>query len=379
MILQEFSYKQYENDPARYWEINKFKLNDINLIVGINASGKSRMLNVINGFSNLLLAPKIPFDEGTYDACFVNSNSEISYKIEIQQGVVIREEMTKDKTILITRDKNGSGEIFNADIKRNMKFKIPNNELIVFRRDEIQFPYLQDLYNWASNTRHFRFSKEEEKNTLAISESTLNPSENPPIRSLDRVLDVFRIANAIHKNNFTDILINDFNSIGYNISKVDTGALHSIKLKGPLGNKAFGLRVQEVDRKGYTDQSEMSDGMFRALSILIFYNYYLLESQKLNVLIDDIGEGLDYEKSSNLIKLLIEKSNEAGFTLIMTTNDKFVMNNTSLEYWQVIARTGGTVKLYNKFNSEKIFNDFKYTGLNNFDFFSTDFFTTGLQ
>jgi ABC-type lipoprotein export system ATPase subunit len=45
------------------------------------------------------------------------------------------------------------------------------------------------------------------------------------------------------------------------------------------------------------------------------------------VLIDDIGEGLDYERSSNLIKLLLKKMKKESIQLIMSTNDRFVMNN----------------------------------------------------
>jgi hypothetical protein len=57
----------------------------------------------------------------------------------------------------------------------------------------------------------------------------------------------------------------------------------------------------------------------------------------------------------------------------MTTNDRFVMNQVPLEYWSVLVRKAGVVKLFNRLNSEKKFEDFKYLGLSNFDFFSSDF------
>jgi hypothetical protein len=114
--------------------------------------------------------------------------------------------------------------------------------------------------------------------------------------------------------------------------------------------------------------------MFRALSLIIHYNYYELTEKNLNIAIDDIGEGLDYEKSTSLIKLLIEKTKNTEIQLIMSSNDKFVMNNTNLEYWQAITRKGGKVKMHNKFNSKDSFDEFKFTGLNNFDFFTTEFY-----
>lgn len=378
MILQKFSYKEYEN-TSRFWELKEFQLNNINLIVGNNTSGKSRTLNVINGLAKLLLSPKIQFNSGTYKGCFKKSDGEISYAVEFDEGNVIKEKMFRDKTLLFERNSEGQGEIFNADIKQMMKFKIPKNELVAYRRDEIQFPYLEDLFIWASNTRHFRFSKEQEKLTLALIDSNKTPTESFNLKESNQAIEVFRTAKGKYRENYVKMLVDDFNAIGYDISDIDTGILHSIKVDAPMGNKVIGLRVNENDREGITDQNEMSDGMFRALSILIHYNYYILEKKNLNILIDDIGEGLDFERSSKLIKLLIEKSNDNSIQLIMSTNDKFVMNHTSLDYWQAIYRNGSIVNMYNKHNSEKEFEDFRFTGMNNFDFFSTDFFKTGLE
>ena len=130
-----------------------------------------------------------------------------------------------------------------------------------------------------------------------------------------------------------------------------------------------------------TDQTDMSMGMFRALSIIIHFNYYELEKIPGCVLIDDIGEGLDYERSTELIKLLIAKveSSVSNIQLFMSTNDRFVMNSVDLKYWQIIDRVGGKVNYYNIKNSSQVFDDFKFTGLNNFDFFATDFFKTGFK
>jgi phosphosulfolactate phosphohydrolase-like enzyme len=96
-------------------------------------------------------------------------------------------------------------------------------------------------------------------------------------------------------------------------------------------------------------------------------------------LIDDIGEGLDFERASNLIKLLIKKAEDSSIQLIMSTNDKFIMNNTDLKYLQIISRAGEKVRFHNQKNSPQIFEDFKFTGLNNFDFFTSDFFKKGFK
>ncbi len=54
------------------------------------------------------------------------------------------------------------------------------------------------------------------------------------------------------------------------------------------------------------DQYDVSQGMFRAFSLLTYTHYMRLKNTKSTLLIDDIGEGLDYERSKNLIKKIEE-------------------------------------------------------------------------
>ena len=91
------------------------------------------------------------------------------------------------------------------------------------------------------------------------------------------------------------------------------------------------------------------------------------------ILIDDIGEGLDFDRSCRLIELIRERARETGSQLILSTNDRFVMNNVPLEEWSVLQRKGSRVKALNVENSRELFEDFKFTGLSNFSFLEMDF------
>ena len=117
----------------------------------------------------------------------------------------------------------------------------------------------------------------------------------------------------------------------------------------------------------------MSAGMFRVLSLLIQIKVAKLIMSPSLIMIDDIGEGLDYSRSTQLIKLLMEETKNSPVQLIMSTNDRFIMNIVPIEFWALIKRTGSTCKVFNHINSKQIFEDFKFTGLSNFDFFSRDF------
>ena len=117
----------------------------------------------------------------------------------------------------------------------------------------------------------------------------------------------------------------------------------------------------------------MSQGMFRVLSLIIQLNYSKMAQRATTVVIDDIGEGLDFERSCALINLLMAKYSGSNIQLIMATNDRFVMNQVPLETWSVLQRSGHHCRVFNHANSSQAFEEFKFTGLNNFDFFATDF------
>jgi uncharacterized protein YydD (DUF2326 family) len=133
----------------------------------------------------------------------------------------------------------------------------------------------------------------------------------------------------------------------------------------------LGIKEDGVD--GDIDQSEMSQGMYRVLALLIQVKYSHLANRAHCILVDDIGEGLDFERSTILINLLRRKAQHAKFQLIMTTNDQFVMNHVPLEEWSVLQRQGQQVVVRNVENSKKDFQEFRFIGMSNFSFLEMDF------
>ena len=134
------------------------------------------------------------------------------------------------------------------------------------------------------------------------------------------------------------------------------------------------MYVKEADLIHRTPQHEMSEGMFRSLSLIIHLNYALSAKVPSCILIDDIGEGLDYQRSTTLIELLIDKAKDSSVQLILATNNQFVMNKVDLEYWSVIKREMQKTVFYNYRNAKDVFDQFELTGLDNFDFFSSNYF-----
>lgn len=139
----------------------------------------------------------------------------------------------------------------------------------------------------------------------------------------------------------------------------------------------FGLAIEE-EGQYMVLQRDMSQGMFRTLALLIMLTYARMSNLSLCMLIDDMGEGLDFESSKKMMDIVIKRINNSNLQFFMTTNDRYVMNQIPLKFWTVIDRVESHKSVfYDYTNSKENFDDFNYTGLNNFDFLTTDFYRNG--
>ncbi|MDQ6979637.1 MAG: AAA family ATPase [Mariprofundaceae bacterium] len=381
MSLIKFSYSEFEGQ-ATHWSFSNATFSDINLIVGKNASGKSRLLAVINSFAQLLAGKRVvPFESCDFNV-LINLNGEIfSYELTFRDSKINSEILKVDSKDKLTRKNDGSGKIFYENEDKFLNFKIPNDALAtVNRRDEIQHPFLMELNKWANSAVVYLFGSDFGRSAILgmpEAEVFLNKSKAVIFDDPSNLVKVYSSALTEYGEDFDKSIISDMNQLGYSLSGVGCENLQ-FSVNFPIA--ALGVFVVEKDLDFHNFQIHMSQGMFRALALIIHLNLCSFSHNKQVVIIDDIGEGLDYTRSVAIIELLIAKAEENHFQLIMTTNDRFVMNkvpleywSVPLEYWSVLKRKGGEVSLYNSKNSKEKFDEFKYVGLNNFDFFASNF------
>jgi len=113
--------------------------------------------------------------------------------------------------------------------------------------------------------------------------------------------------------------------------------------------------------------------MFRAISLITFIHYLTDRNDAKTIIVDDLCEGLDYERATKLGKLIFEKFQGRGVQFIVSSNDCFLMDVIPIRYWSLLVRENGRIRVHNYKNSKKKFDDFKYSGLSNFDLFSSDY------
>jgi energy-coupling factor transporter ATP-binding protein EcfA2 len=398
MILRSIDFIQSENKPME-WRLEGLTLRPINLIVGQNASGKTKALEAIRGLSRLVSGKsrpsRWPNENASYSAVLSDEEraSEIRYMLKIADSRVCKESLTIGGMTMVERGEGGAGRIYFKKLDSFLDFQAPESDLAcVSRRDSIQHPYLDELYTWGRLSLFYRFnSRDLGKHTLVSIEFRETPEQDAPGEdNFDfhaPVQAIYRPGVEEFQEGFRASILEDMQSLGYQLGDVGLRVVGKVAPRGSASGddeKEYNcLYVTEGGLLGPIEQRAMSDGMFRALSILICVTYATMKARPSCLIIDDIGEGLDHERSCRLIKLLIQKAQKTGVQLVMATNDRFVMNNVPLEYWTVLAREpterGTRVKVYNYETHKNVFDDFAYTGLNNFDFFATRFFEEGLD
>lgn len=357
-----------ENSNFNQW----LTLDDVNLIVGKNASGKSRTIDAIRHIADLLSSDiklshlsMLGYSSAEYSMEFTDADDLIEYYINFAEGQIIDEVLTVNGAEKLNRAK---GMLWYEGANKNLEFQTDDDVLAVSKRDKKQHSFFENLYFWGKNLSHYRFGSQLGKNAYLRDLNAVTDDDDVDLKDGDEVTEIFVRGKRLFNNSFVKEIISDMKSISYEIEDIDTLPLRNFPITG------YGLMVKENGLDDITDQREMSQGMFRALSLLIQLNYSLLSKIPSCILIDDIGEGLDYERSKKLIDIIIKKVSGSSVQVIMTTNDRFIMNEVPLKYWSVIQRVSKKSLFYNYANSMDTFEEFKYTGLSNFDFLSSEFY-----
>lgn len=345
MILDSFSY----NNSS--WSLQGVKgLKDFNLFVGKNAAGKTRTLRAIYNVIMFLRQIIIPEHDLIVSLGFTNGNNKIMYGFNVKNGEIQSEKMTlitsTKEEVLILRD-HEKAIIYNDDINP------PKNRLIVHvRRDIKLYPEIEHIMNWAENSTYMQF------NMLETWPETAIPFESHKSKVSSLYTMVSSMSNEAKKS-----VVLTAQSVDYQIDMIYTIELES--------GKYFVVVENGVPHPLL--HGDLSNGMYRTLFLLVFLEHISSNSDTTLILIDDFCEGLDYERSAQLSKIVLQFCETHNIQIIVSSNDRFMMNSAPLSSWNILLRNGSSVSCLNETTHPDLFDQFSFTGLNNFDLFSTDF------
>ena len=378
MYLQKLSFRENEGEKIERL-IDGVTMGKINLIVGKNSSGKTRTLNAISELVELFLGSRaLPKTHGRYHVVFREEDREMIYTLTYKDGSIGEESLEWDGEKVMHRGEEGKGTIKYMATPKTMflDFGIEKNQLACFaKQDKLQHPFLDQLRQWAVNMRRFDFSGNLGKESYTM-KAVFEPGEIDFRDTRASLVPVLYMGLEQHEG-FREQLLKDMHEIGYDLE--DLGIMHFSERYEPTGKDRYAVYTTEAGLEKKVSQRDMSQGMFRAFAVLVHLEYYIASGLTGCVVIDDIGEGLDFSRAKWLVNLLVERAEVSGMQLILSTNDAFIMNAVDIRHWAVLNREGNKISLYNYENSKEIFEDFKFTGLNNFDFYASEFFKSGLS
>lgn len=373
MSLRSLAYSEYDGDP-RQWELMRTEFGEINLLVGKNSTGKSRVLNVLASACRIISGQQgKPFSSGNFSVEVELNGTLYAYLIVFHNAKVLEESLSVDGVVRLARDSDGEGRVYFASEDKDIRFQInPEAIAIQNKNDRLQHPFIHELVQWASGVALYNFGSDFGRSRLIPQNSNdlIGSIGMLPQGDMDNTVGIY--INAFHRfgQDFDKAIIRDMSKLGYHLTEVSAEPLQDLGIGGMSGAALLGLVTVERDLGALRNpQLTMSQGMFRALALLIHLNLAIFSHEKCLLLIDDIGEGLDYERATEIIGLVISAAGKEHIQVLMTSNDRFVMNHVPLDFWVVLERTGRIVKAFTPKTSPKEFDDFKFIGLSNFDFF----------
>jgi ABC-type Na+ transport system ATPase subunit NatA len=352
MRILKFSYKD-EN-----WELKNLEFDLISLIVGRNATGKSRTLFYLNSLIKILKQSSLLLTKGEFNVKFQKDDSTIfSYYLKLNSGsrsqpVIISEHLKINDKLVLQRIPDHEAKILNVLTDNLDTINPPNNKLVIHvNRDVKKHPFLEDLSAWAEQSCGFKFA--------SITTDFHNVTFETGISTIDDISSLFNALSSEDKSQ----VISELSQIGFSVEK----------LYVEKGASVDYLQVKEAGIENIIDEDELSQGMLRSIYLTIFTRFLISGKKTSTIIIDDLCEGLDYDRATKLGRMIFSLCQENNIQLIAASNDMFLMDVVELEYWNVLQREGSVVTALNEKNSPDLFESFKFTGLSNFDFFSSDF------
>jgi hypothetical protein len=338
------------------WEIKDLEFDNANLLVGKNSTGKSRTLSTIDLLYKMLTQKRNLNWGGKWEIVFQTANKDIieySFSTGYQKSGVTHEIIKYNGADVLKRDIPDSAIVKNSLTGTVDIIYPPADKLVLHvNRDVKKYPFLEEIVSWAEDSFGFKFGN-------ISSYARFNKQEYDLLTAVEDIPVLFKRLSEDHRQK----IVEDMNDIGYNVENISVSERADITI----------LTVKENGINKTLPYYTLSQGMFRALAVLIYVEYLLSRKRPATIMIDDLCEGLDFSRATRLGKKIFSTCETNNIQLIATSNDGFLMDVVDIKYWNVLLRKGKAVSAINIKNHPALFEEFKFTGLSNFDFFSSDY------
>ena len=141
MQIRSLNFVEGAGTPEE-WSIDGLLFGSRNLIVGRNATGKTRALNVTYALARYLSGLQGPISTSSYDCVFAEENhTTYRYQLEILEDKVVNECLMINDEVKLQRGPSGEGAIFAEKINggQNIQFQAPTTGFAAVMRSLFEY------------------------------------------------------------------------------------------------------------------------------------------------------------------------------------------------------------------------------------------------
>ncbi len=352
-----------------HWKLDGLKLSQFAILTGRNGVGKSRTCNVITntiksiaGRIGLQLGNKrivIDTAENTSFEVIINTEQNSSNNLFIKEEKLFQI-VNDERKFLFDRN-----NIYDSNISQTVQYSPPDNMLTFHvRRDKVSHPFIEEILREISK---FHFVNFDEPKMLAVGKLL---EKHLPMEMLPSMTPI--CFEQFVTEDKKKIILDQINSVGFLIE--DIFVLSTVVAARGETQKVPMLYLKEKQVSSPYSIIQASSGMMKMIFLIVTLN--LIESGSC-ILIDNIGDGLDYRRSIEAMRILEDKAKETQ--IIISTNNEFLLNQTDIRNWNILHRNGSVVKAYNYSNNKEKLIKFSDSGLSNYEYFRDEYYLEGPQ
>lgn len=344
---------QYQDKAPSRWKLPKLNLDaNINLIGGLSAVGKTRLLNTIFNLS-LMIQKKRHMSTGCWEIDFQVNKSKYKYILDLEDDrrtgkvLVAKERLTKNnkeiirrtrKTFFLGREKlpalskEDTGIYLLKDDKKIGQIYNEFKKIYIRRLNPVYFGVPEEATQLGGITKEV-LEREADQFTPEYIQSNFS-DVNTQLMLL-----------KMHHRRIYERVFRDFKTIfpfvtDMNVKPAKEVKQLTIQMKLPLDIVIPVLVIKEKGVKEEIPIVNMSSGMLRCIIQLV--DIYSMPDDSV-YLIDELENSMGVRALPQMTDILLSRSNK--IQLIFTSHLPYVFNNVNIRHWRILTRKGSQVKV----------------------------------
>lgn len=345
----------YFKDKIHNWTLSEITFEKLTLLVGASGVGKTRILKAIDSLKKMTKGEAVNGAQWLIDYTTFNgdnytwegetditenklASSDLFDDIDKgEKSSIINEVVTKNKKILIKRNKNTT--LYNGN--KMPKFSNTESTILILKEEDIIKP-IHTAFDKINFNDHSSIKEGIITNTAIWHKDWDIPQELDKIRNTNLPISLkfyfcFRflpnILKAI-KQRYTEIfpMVEDIRILEKEII-FNKDNQSNTELFRPY------IQIKEKGVNDWIDQKDISSGMFRTL--INICEMYLCPNGSV-FLIDEFENSLGVNCISEVMTDILSSGREIQF--IITSHHPYIINNIDLRHWKLVTRNGSIVR-----------------------------------